>query len=131
VTESHTCATYQRRRVLYIEDNAPNLKLVKLFYKKNPQIELDTSTSAEEGFALIAQHHYDLILMDINLPGINGIEATQRLRHTNPQLPIVAISANAMPAEVEYAMAHGFSAYFTKPIDGQKLLQETDRLLGL
>ena len=117
--------------VLYVEDNPANLRLVrKIISTHTPLLMLDAGT-AEQGLAIAATHLPDLILLDINLPEMNGFEALRRLRD-NPatrDIPVVAISANAMERDIRKGLAAGFTDYLTKPLDIPRLLALLDTLL--
>ncbi len=91
---------------------------------------LDART-AEQGLELAKAHHPDLILLDINLPGMNGFEALRHLRDdpATCDIPVVAISANAMERDVKKGLASGFTDYLTKPLEIPKLLTLLDTLL--
>ncbi|MCR4377380.1 MAG: response regulator [Rhodospirillales bacterium] len=119
--------------VMYVEDSSANAALMQQYFLIIPGgPELIVASAGEEGVELARKHHPALILMDINLPGISGVEAMQQLRaladfaHT----PIVAVSADAMPDEVSKAMAAGFDDYLTKPIKLSLLKEIMDRHLG-
>ncbi|MZH02676.1 MAG: PAS domain S-box protein [Nitrospinae bacterium] len=108
--------------LLYIEDNQANLRLVEDIISEYPEIKLTTSAHAETGLDIARSTKPNLILMDINLPDIDGIEALKRLRNFEEthNTPVIAISASAMKKDIEYAMAQGFKSYITKPIDIDK-----------
>lgn len=91
---------------------------------------LDTGT-AESGLELAITKHPDLILRDLNLPGMDGLEALRRLREhpATRHIPVVAVTGNAMPIDVAQGLATGFADYLTKPIDIPKLLTLIDSLL--
>jgi two-component system cell cycle response regulator DivK len=104
-------------RVLYIEDNLDNLILVRRVLRA-AGFELLEATSAEEGIAMAEKHLPDLILMDINMPEMDGLTATMHLRE-NPALrhvPIVALTANVMRNVLDQVMASGCDGYIVKPI---------------
>jgi two-component system, cell cycle response regulator DivK len=103
--------------ILIIEDNEKNMKLVRDILRHAGHTTLETA-SGHEGVRLARQHRPDLVLMDIQLPDIDGIEALRRIR-TDPALdamPVLAVSASVMPEELRKFMASGFDAYVTKPI---------------
>ena len=83
-----------------------------------------------EGVALARQNRPDLVLMDMSLPGMDGYEATRRIRATFQSLPIIGLSAHAMPGEVELALAAGCNDYLTKPVDEDLLLRKLKDYLG-
>ena len=119
------------RKLLYVEDNPVNLRLVKQILARYPSIELLGAHSARLGLDLAQAHVPDLILLDINLPDISGIELCERLREipTLAEVPVVAVSAAAMPSDIERARAHGFVEYLTKPIDVARFMQLIEALL--
>ncbi len=106
------------RTLLYVEDNPANLRLVEQLLSRLPGMRLLSAGDAHYGIQLARSELPDVILMDINLPGINGFEALGLLRedpHT-AHIPVVALSANAMPRDVARGLAAGFFKYLTKPI---------------
>lgn len=114
--------------VLYIEDNPLNVYLVQKALQKISSIKLLTAGTAEEGLTIAEESLPDLILMDIKLPGIDGVAATTLLRGNDAtrNIPIVAISADAMKEDIDRALSAGCSAYLTKPIDLQALYEVID-----
>ena len=121
----------QQYRVLYIEDNPANLRLVEqLLSRRN--IELLIAQLPELGISLAMEHSPDLILLDINLPGMNGFEVLQQLRShpCSVAIPVIGISANAMPEDIEKAKAAGFNNYLTKPLDVPLFYQAIQQQLG-
>ncbi|MCW8916034.1 MAG: PAS domain S-box protein [Magnetovibrio sp.] len=122
----------QKRKVLYIEDNRENVTLMKAIFRNLPHLELISSPTAEKGIEKARQEKPHLILADINLPGMNGIEAFHKLR-TLPEtfsIPVIAISAAAMPHDIENGEDAGFSNYLTKPIDINTTLDAITEILG-
>lgn len=120
-----------RRTVLYIEDNPVNLKLMTQILARRPHIDLLTAHAAAPGVELAEAHRPDLILLDINMPEIDGYQTLQLLQ-THPRLaaiPVIAVSANAMAKDIARGEAAGFSDYVTKPIDIKQLLRIVDRYL--
>lgn len=119
-----------KKSVLYIEDNPANLRLVtQLMLRHN--INLLTAAEPLKGLELASKHMPDLILLDINLPGINGFEVLQHLQNNDilKNIPVVAVSANAMPNDIEKGIEAGFDEYITKPIDINKLMLTVARQL--
>ncbi|HEY7075909.1 MAG TPA: response regulator [Solirubrobacteraceae bacterium] len=116
--------------VLIIEDNPRNLKLVRdvLNFKGFPTLEAD---NAEDGLAIAVAAHPDLVLLDIQLPGIDGVEALSRLR-ADPRtadIPVMAVTAFAMQSDRERLKAAGFDACLEKPIDVRRLPETVAELL--
>jgi len=107
-----------RRRVLYVEDNPANLKLVEQIIARYPDLELLSAPDALRGLELARQALPAVILMDINLPGLNGFEAMARLRAdpATAAIPVLAVSANAMATDLEKGVEAGFFGYVTKPL---------------
>ncbi len=110
--------------ILIVEDNEKNRKLVRdvLQFKGYRTIEAETG---EDGVALATEHKPDLILMDYHLPGIDGIEAFQRIRGNaaTAHIPIVAVTASAMPEEAKKMKEAGFDGFETKPINVKEFVQ--------
>lgn len=121
-----------RRTVLYIEDNPANLRLMARILSKREDIRLISAERSGIGLELAAAHRPDLILLDINLPDMDGYQVLSRLRG-NPEtraMPVIGIGANAMPRDVEKARAAGFAGYLTKPLDIGQLLRTVDSTLS-
>jgi CheY-like chemotaxis protein/anti-sigma regulatory factor (Ser/Thr protein kinase) len=120
------------RTLLYVEDNPANLKLVEQLVARRPTIRLLTAVDGNMGIQLARAQQPDVILMDINLPGISGIEALKILRDdpATAHIPIVALSANAMPRDVERGLAAGFFLYLTKPIKVKEFMEALDAALA-
>ncbi len=119
------------RTLLYVEDNPANLNLVEQLIKRRPDIRLLSARDGNLGVQLARTHHPDVILMDINLPGISGIEALKILREDpgTTQIPVVALSANAMPRDIEKGLIAGFFRYLTKPIKVGEFMDTLDAAL--
>jgi CheY-like chemotaxis protein len=120
------------RTVLYIEDNPVNQALMEGMLGHRAGLRLLMAEQPEAGLALAKQARPDLVLLDIQLPGIDGFEVLRRLRANarTRKIPVVAVSANAMPADLAQARAAGFAEYLTKPLDLPLLLATVDRMLG-
>jgi PAS domain S-box-containing protein len=118
IAESPFAAGPHSRLLLYVEDNPANLKLIEQLITRRPDMRLLTAQNGRDGINLARASMPDLILMDINLPGINGIEAMKilRLDPATAHIPIVALSANAIPRDIEKGLEAGFYRYLTKPI---------------
>jgi signal transduction histidine kinase/ActR/RegA family two-component response regulator len=104
--------------VLYVEDNPANLELVEQLIARRPELRMLSAADGELGIEFARAYRPEVILMDVNLPGISGIEAMKILRAdpSTANIPIIALSANAVPRDVEKALAAGFFGYLTKPI---------------
>ena len=106
------------RTLLYVEDNPANLALVEAILSSRPDIRLLTATDGDKGIEIARAVLPDIILMDINLPGISGIEATKILAEdpATAHIPVLALSANAIASDIQYGLGSGFFRYLTKPI---------------
>lgn len=109
----------QRRRVLYIEDNIVNISLMQAILSQLSDVELTCAESPQEGLHLAHALKPDLILTDIQLPGMDGLAVLAKLRadEATRSIPVVAVSANALQSDVDAALAAGFQSYVTKPLD--------------
>ena len=116
------------RTLLYVEDNPANLKLVEQLIARRPDMRLLTARDGNLGIELARATQPEVILMDINLPGISGIEALKILREdpATAHIPIVALSANAMPRDIEKGLEAGFFRYLTKPIKVKEFMDTLD-----
>ena len=119
------------KTILYIEDNPANLRLVTRLLNNKTRHRMITSPDPLRGLELASAHLPDLILMDINLPGMDGYKALVRLRANDKtrHIPVVAISANAMASDVKRGLAAGFVKYLCKPIDVNDLLGVVNEIL--
>lgn len=112
-------------RILYVEDNPPNARLMQKLMKRRLKQELLMATNAEDGLKLAVKEKPDLILMDISLTGMDGYQALKALKSDKATrtTPVVAVSANAMADQVQSGLAAGFVGYITKPIDEEELFR--------
>jgi PAS domain S-box-containing protein len=117
--------------VLYIEDNKTNVLLVQDILSDFPEVNILVAPQAAMGLDLAYAHQPDLILLDINLPGMDGFEALKRLQNMEEthEIPVIALSANAMQKDIDRAKEAGFKDYITKPIDISKLINKVDEFL--
>lgn len=121
----------QEPLILYVEDNAANCLLMERLLDKLSGIRLVCARRGQEGLALARQHRPDLVLLDINLPDMSGLDVARILgsEELTCDIPIVGLSANAMPDDINAARAVGIKTYLTKPIDISQLLQTVTRLM--
>jgi PAS domain S-box-containing protein len=121
----------QKLTVLYIEDNETNVLLVQDVLSSFPEVNILTAPQATIGLDMAYTHQPDLILMDINLPGMDGFEAFKRLQNMEEtyDTPVIALSANAMKKDIDRAKEAGFKDYITKPIDISKLKEKIDEYI--
>jgi len=117
-------------RILIVEDNEKNMKLVRDILQHKGYQTLEAATG-EDGVRLAAEHKPDLILMDIQLPDIDGIAALRRIREDKAldRIPVLAVSASVMPDEQRQIVSSGFDAYLTKPISLKPFLAAVERFL--
>lgn len=122
----------KQQTVLYIEDNASNLKLVAQLLIRRKNINLLTAHTPELGIELAITRIPDLILLDINLPGMNGLQVLKIIKSEKnlQNIPIIAVTANAMSHDIEQGMAAGFVEYLIKPLDVNHFYAVLDKLLG-
>jgi two-component system cell cycle response regulator DivK len=119
------------KRILIIEDNEKNMKLVRDILQAKG-FETMEAVSAEEGLALVKRHRFDLVLMDIQLPGMNGIEALECLRadeETN-KIPVVAVTASVTIQDQSQITRAGFNAFISKPISVKEFLETVNAIVG-
>jgi signal transduction histidine kinase/ActR/RegA family two-component response regulator len=128
VAQSQVQADAQLRTLLYVEDNPANLMLVEDLVARRPDIRLLSAADGNRGIEMARASRPDVILMDINLPGISGIQALKILRAdpATAHIPVVAISANAIPHDIEKGLKAGFFRYLTKPIKVNEFMDTLD-----
>ncbi|MFW5748323.1 MAG: response regulator [Chloroflexota bacterium] len=119
------------RKILYIEDNPQNMRLVRKILKHAGYTVLEAENGTD-GMQVAYDQHPDLILMDVNLPDIDGLEITARLKSddTTAAIPIIALTANAMVGDREKALEAGCNGYLPKPISRQDLLETVASFFG-
>ena len=119
------------RTLLYVEDNRANMQLVEQLIARRPDMRLLSAGDGTRGIALARTHQPEVILMDINLPGISGIQALKILREdpATAHIPVLAISANAMPHDIKKGLEAGFFRYLTKPIKVGEFMDALDMAL--
>jgi CheY-like chemotaxis protein len=117
--------------VLYIEDNADNIVLVEELLSRRVGLQVISSHTGEQGIVLASTRHPDMILMDINLPDMSGLDALKYLRdHSETaQIPVIALSSHAFPHHIEKGMEAGFFRYLTKPFRIDEFMAAVDACL--
>ena len=121
----------EKFKVLYVEDNAANLKVVQAMLRNQPDMTLLSATNGESGLELAQRYLPAVILLDIHLPGMDGYAVLKELKN-HPEthdIPVIALSADAMPFDVERGTAAGFQHYLTKPVKLQELVKTIDQVL--
>ena len=117
-------------KILYVEDNEDNVYMLKMRLELIEGFEIAVATDGAEAISAVTANSPDIILMDLNVPVINGWEATRRLK-ADPKtagIPVIALSAHAMAGDRERALAAGCNDFDTKPIDFDRLLNKMKRL---
>ena len=118
--------------VLYIEDNLSNLELIQHLLSRRPEIKLLSAMQGRLGLDLAREHRPDLILLDVHLPDIPGAEMVRLLREDlkTRNIPVVVVSADALPTQIQRLLAAGARAYLTKPLEVRKFLDVVDQVLA-
>jgi CheY-like chemotaxis protein len=119
-------------KVLYVEDNDDNVFMLKMRLELLGDFEVLTAEDGEKGCQMAAAERPDIILMDLEMPNVDGWEATRRLKG-NPQtcdIPVIALSAHALAGEREKALAAGCNEFDTKPIEFDRLVATLRRVLA-
>ncbi len=119
-----------KTKILVVEDNEQNLYLVTYMLEKHGY-EVIQARDGTEGIEMADRHHPDLVLMDIQLPGMDGLEVTKRLRSYSKlnTVPIVAVSSHAMAGDREKGIDAGCSGYIEKPINPDTFINEVEKYL--
>ncbi len=120
------------KKVLVIEDNEDNLRLIT-FALNRSGYEVISAVTGEEGVERALAEAPFFIIMDIDLPGIDGLEATRRIRRSpiDGHIPIIAITSYAMRGDMEKILEAGCNGYFEKPIDPLRIMDDIHRVLGI
>jgi signal transduction histidine kinase/AmiR/NasT family two-component response regulator len=121
-----------QRTILYVEDNPANLELVEQLIARRPDLRLLSAADGNVGIEYARAYLPEVILMDLNLPGISGLEALKILRAgpATSAIPVIAISANAVPRDIEKSLEAGFFDYLTKPIKVSEFMEAMDLALA-
>jgi PAS domain S-box-containing protein len=132
IQEPQPLAGSPLRTVLYVEDNPANLTLVEQLLARRPDLCLISARNANLGIEMARASQPDVILMDINLPGLSGLEALEILRQhaLTAHIPIVAVSANAIPRDIKKGLDAGFFRYLTKPIKVNEFMETLNAALA-
>lgn len=127
-----TAGSGRTRKVLLIEDNLSNLKLIERILARRPNLELLSATKGRLGFELAREHRPDLVLLDLHLPDLPGREV-RRLLWSDPEtrdIPVVIVSADATLRQIALLTGEGVAGYLTKPLDVAAFFELVDRILG-
>jgi CheY-like chemotaxis protein len=123
------CQDLTGRRILLVEDNLINREIV-LGLLEGRGLTIDVAMDGRQAIDQFRQAPCDLILMDVQMPVMDGLEATRQIRELDPMVPIIALTANAFPEDVAKTRAAGMNAHLSKPIDLEQLLRVLYRFLG-
>jgi len=115
-------------KILIVEDNEKNLYLMKFILEKNGH-ETISAVNGEDGVAAATQGEADIVLMDIQLPDIDGLQAVRRIRASGSDVPIIAVTSYAMAGDREKALDAGCNGYITKPINPRTIIAEVEKYL--
>ena len=120
------------KKILYVEDNEDNVFMLRMRLEISGTYEVVVAPDGAEGVALAVSARPDLILMDLNLPVLDGWEATRRIKADarSAAIPVIALTAHAMAGDREKAIQAGCDDFDTKPIDLDRLLEKIERLLA-
>lgn len=135
ISEEEVGVTFQnikkdKYNILYIEDNPANIRLVAQILSREKDLQLSTAMEPLLGLSLLAKKKPDLVLLDINLPGMSGFGVLEEIRQQfGNDYPVIAITANTTAADIEKGMKAGFNKYITKPINVKLLLESIRELL--
>ena len=119
-------------RILYVEDNEDNAYMLKMRLELTDEVEVLVAEDGEKGCEIAAAKRPDLILMDLEMPVVDGWEATRRLK-SNPEtrdMPVIGLSAHALADEREKALAAGCEEFDTKPVEFDRLLGKIRKLVS-
>ena len=116
------------KRILVAEDNDSNFILMTYILKKFYQFE--RAKNGQEAVNMVENNAYDLVLMDIKMPVMDGLEATRKIKATHPSLPVIALTANAFDSDRQMAMDAGCDEFLSKPISSELCLKTIAKILG-
>ena len=116
------------KKVLIAEDNDSNFVLMSYILKKTYQFE--RAKNGQEVVELVDKGQYDIVLMDIKMPIMDGLEATKAIKEKHPDLPILALTANAFDSDRQLAMDAGCNDFLSKPVSSEECLETIKRYIG-
>nr|MDQ2733687.1 CHASE domain-containing protein [Pseudomonadota bacterium] len=124
-------AEYHRRIVHYVEDNETNIEVMRGILAQRPQVQMEVSVTGLDGLAAVRAHRPHLILLDMHLPDISGLELLRHFKGDaqTSSIPVLVVSADALAPQIDAALAAGATRYLTKPVDVAELLGALDDLL--
>lgn len=118
------------KKALIVEDNPINMELVMEILTANGII-VDEAVNGEEAIEKVEKETYDLVLMDIELPGMDGVDATKLIKSKHKNLPILALTSYAMKGDRERFIAAGFDDYIAKPIDVNSFIEKINKFIHI
>ena len=116
------------KKILIAEDNDSNFVLMSYILKKYYQFE--RAKNGQEAVEMVDKNQYDIVLMDIKMPIMNGLEATKAIKEKHPDLPILALTANAFDSDRQLAMDAGCNDFLSKPVSSEECLETIKRYIG-
>ena len=116
------------KKILIAEDNDSNFVLMSYILKKYYQFE--RAKNGQEAVEMVDKGQYDIVLMDIKMPIMNGLEATKAIKEKHPDLPILALTANAFDSDRQLAMEVGCNDFLSKPVSSEECLETIKRYIG-
>ena len=116
------------KKILIAEDNDSNFVLMSYILKKYYQFE--RARNGQEAVEMVDKNQYDIVLMDIKMPIMDGLEATKAIREKHPDLPILALTANAFDSDRQLAMEVGCNDFLSKPVSSEECLETITRYIG-
>jgi CheY-like chemotaxis protein len=125
-------ADYHRRIVHYVEDNETNVEVMRGILAQRSQVQMEVSVTGLDGLATVRARRPHLILLDMHLPDISGLELLRHFK-SDPDIasiPVIVVSADALGPQIDAALAAGATRYLTKPVDVTELLAAIDDLLA-
>ena len=116
------------KRVLIAEDNDSNYILMTYILKNH--YEFERATNGQQAVDMVMTGRFDLVLMDIKMPGMDGLEATRIIKEKNPDMPVIALTANAFDSDRQMALEAGCVEFLTKPVSSQRCLEAIAQFVG-
>lgn len=129
--DANASSDRNQKTVIYIEDNPSNVELIERILALRSHINLEVAMQGRLGLDLISQHHPDLVLLDLHLPDMDGRDVLDEIRSdpVTRHIPVLIVSADANPGQIQRLLDAGATGYITKPIDVRELLRQVDNLL--
>ena len=116
------------KKILIAEDNDSNFVLMSYILKKYYQFE--RARNGQEAVEMVDKNQYDIVLMDVKMPIMDGLEATKAIKEKHPDLPIVALTANAFDSDRQLAMEVGCNDFLSKPVSSEECIETIKRIIG-